>query len=61
MNNDVLIPQKKVVEMTSLSSTTIWREMNAGRFPKNIKIGPNRVAWLISDIDNWIATKINAA
>ncbi len=58
MNNDILIPQKKVIEMTSLSATTIWREVKADRFPKSIKIGLNRVAWRLSDIEGWIASKI---
>lgn len=56
-HTDILIPKKKVIEMTSLSATTIWREMNANRFPKSIKIGPNRVAWRSSDINNWIQSK----
>ncbi|MGA7328313.1 MAG: AlpA family phage regulatory protein [Rhodomicrobium sp.] len=29
----------------------------AGKFPRRIKIGENRVAWLESEIDAWIAQK----
>lgn len=57
---DKLIPQKEVIAMTSLSSTTIWREEKANRFPKRHKIGLNRVAWLKSDIENWIASKVSS-
>lgn len=60
-NNDVLIPHKKVIELTSLSASSIWREMKANRFPRNLKIGPNRVAWRMSDIEDWIASKVDAA
>ena len=46
------------MEMTSLSATTIWREIKADRFPKSIKIGLSRIAWKMSDIENWIASKV---
>lgn len=59
-NNEKLIPQKQVVDMTSLSGTTIWRLEKAGKFPERHKIGPNRVAWLHSDILRWIAEKVEA-
>jgi len=58
IKNEILIPKKKVMEMTSLSATTIWREINADRFPRSIKIGRHRVAWCRSDIEAWIQSKI---
>jgi prophage regulatory protein len=30
-----------------------------GRFPPRISIGPNRVAWLESEIDEWVQAQIN--
>jgi len=60
-DNDIFIPQKKVVDMTSLSATTIWREIKAKRFPQNYKIGPNRVAWRKSEILNWISERMEVA
>ena len=56
-----LIPQKKVMEMTSLSGTTIWRMEKTNSFPKRHKIGPNRVAWLQSEIEEWISSKVEAS
>lgn len=53
-----LIPQRKVVEMTSLSATTIWRMEKTNSFPKRHKIGSNRVAWLQSEIEEWISMKV---
>lgn len=61
MQNKILIPKKEVISMTSLSATSIWREIKANRFPKSVKIGPNRVAWCLTDIEGWIASKIDAA
>jgi prophage regulatory protein len=30
----------------------------AGRFPRRLIIGPNRVGWLLSEIEGWIAARI---
>ena len=54
-DNVILIDKKKVSRLVSLSCTTIWRMEKAGKFPKRLKVGPNRVAWLLSDINSWVA------
>lgn len=36
----------------------IYRLMDAGKFPKPIHCGGNRVAFVESEIDAWIASKI---
>lgn len=56
-----LISLNEVVNITSLSSTSIWREERADRFPKRKQISPNRVAWLRSDVEDWITSKLEAA
>lgn len=55
--NQVLLPKKKVMEMTSFSASSLWRRMQDGSFPKSIKIGPNRVAWKLSDVEEWMQSK----
>lgn len=32
----------------------IWRLEQAGKFPKRLRIGPNRVAWMYEEVDEWI-------
>ena len=54
-----LISKKQVSEMTSLSATTIWRQIRAGKFPAGIKISDNRIAWRESDLTNWLKSKSN--
>jgi prophage regulatory protein len=44
----------EVVEVTRLSSPTIWRMEQRGDFPKRVKIGKRAVAWRISDIQMWV-------
>lgn len=55
---DVLIRLEQVVERTTLSRATIYQLISEGRFPKQIQIGPRRVAWRLSDINEWIADRI---
>ena len=49
-----LLSKAKVIEVTTLSHTTIWRMMKKGTFPKSVKASMGRVAWRKSDIDNWL-------
>lgn len=37
------------------SAVTIWRWERAGQFPKRKKIGPNTVAWIVEEVDAWMA------
>lgn len=50
---------KAVISITSLSRSSIYTAMSAGLFPTQIKIGERSVAWLDSDITNWMQTCIN--
>ncbi len=36
----------------------VARLEKAGRFPKRIQLGQNRVAWLRSEIEAWIAERV---
>jgi prophage regulatory protein len=47
-----------VAQVTSLSKSTIYREMNAGRFPKSIKLTESTVAWLKSEVDDWLLARL---
>jgi len=39
-----------------VSKPSVDRWERAGRFPRRVKIGPNRVAWIRQEIDDWILT-----
>ena len=41
----------------SPSVSSIYRWIDAGKFPRPLKISDKRVAWRLSDIQNWIASK----
>ena len=42
------------------SRATIYRLINAGEFPPPVKLGKNTSAWLFSEIDAWLKTRIAA-
>ena len=54
-----LLKLKDVMAMTSLSKASVYRQMNDGKFPASVKIGPRSVAWVSSEIESWIEEKIN--
>ena len=55
-----LLKRTEVEEKTGLSRASIYSYVRAGTFPAPISIGANRVAWLESEIDEWIAEKMAA-
>lgn len=44
----------------TLSTSEIYRRMEAGTFPQQIRLGAKAVAWLESEIDEWIEQTIEA-
>jgi prophage regulatory protein len=54
---DPLIDRREVCRLTSLSRSQIYRLERVGKFPERLQIGPGRVAWLQSEISDWIASK----
>ncbi len=48
-----------LVEKLLISKSTIWIWIKEGSFPKPIRLGRNSVAWLASDIENWIQSRID--
>lgn len=47
--------EEQVLQYTTLSHATMWREIKAGRFPKQIRLSPGRVGWKASEISQWMA------
>ncbi|MEH8044890.1 helix-turn-helix transcriptional regulator [Gallibacterium anatis] len=52
------ISLEEVIDRTSLKKTTIYTLMAKSEFPQSITISTNRRAWLESEIDEWIESKI---
>ncbi|TKB51819.1 AlpA family transcriptional regulator [Ferrimonas aestuarii] len=53
-----LIKLKDVMYTTGLARSTVYKYMNEGNFPKPVSLGERNVAWLESEIQDWILEKI---
>jgi prophage regulatory protein len=52
---DRLLDLDQVSDRTTLARSTIWQLENAGQFPRRRQITANKVGWLESEIEAWIA------
>ena len=55
-----IISGDQIREIVPYSKTHLARLERAGEFPQRIRIGRNRVGWLASEIDTWIAERAEA-
>ena len=61
-----MLPLKQVMHYTALSSTTIYEMLNEKSdrydptFPIQVKLLKGRVAWVESEVADWINGKISA-
>lgn len=55
-----LIRMPAVLQMTGLSRTRLYEQLNAGTFPRPAKLGPESraVAWPDSEVQEWIAERL---
>lgn len=57
-NNKRFLRLKEVIERTGRSRSSIYLDMDLGRFPMSVKLGARSIGWLESDIDAWIQERI---
>ena len=55
-----LISCKEVCRRTSLSRASLYRLMAEDAFPKPVALHGARKAWIESEVDAWIASRIAA-
>lgn len=55
-----LVTKKELKTVCGIPYTPqhIGRLEAAGKFPKRVRLGPNRVAWLLSEVDAWLNERI---
>lgn len=54
---DRLLSLRQVKAITGVSSTTLWRWQRTGRFPLRRSLSNSRIAWLESEVMEWIRTR----
>lgn len=55
-----LIRLREVRMRVGLGTSTVYRYLAEGKFPRPVRIGGGRVAWVERDIDAWIADRIES-
>jgi len=54
-----LLSKRAVLKQIPISSATMWRTIAAGDFPKPVRIGKRRVAWVESEIADWLIARMD--
>ena len=52
-----ILRRPQVEAFVGLSRSTLYRLITAGDFPRPVRLGPQSVGWLKSEIDDWIASR----
>lgn len=52
--NKTLISKKQLLAMIPLCERTIYNYEKEGRFPARIPLSPRKVAWDLSEVEEWI-------
>ena len=49
-----IIRKPELIEITGLSSATIYRRIAEGSFPRPVALGTNSVGWRSCDVESWL-------
>lgn len=55
---NTLIKLPAVKERTTLSTSEIYRRIEAGTFPAQVRLGAKAVAWLEHEVSAWIDARV---
>ena len=55
INPSKILSVRQVLEVTSLSRTTLHRLRRRGQFPPALVLSANRIGWRLVDVETWIA------
>lgn len=56
-----LIRLPEVLHRVGWSRSQLYKQIDAGLFPRPIKLSERTVAWVESDLDDWIEARLVAA
>ena len=58
-NTRELILSEEIAQRIPYSQNHLRRLEAKGEFPRRVRIGANRVAWVRQEVDDWILSRIN--
>ncbi|EOZ4792127.1 AlpA family transcriptional regulator [Pseudomonas aeruginosa] len=53
-----LIRLKEVMRLTGLGRSTVYKVMKEGSFPGSVALGDKAVAWVESEVQEWILARL---
>lgn len=53
-----LIRKKDVLAATGFKNSTLYKYISEGRFPRPVSLGERSVAWVESEVVEWISARI---
>lgn len=56
-NASPLLSWTQVRALVPLSRGTVWALRRKGDFPQPVRISSNRIAWRLSDVNEWIENR----
>ena len=57
---DRFLSMSEVLDRICLSKTHLYRKINAGQFPRPVPLGPQKVAFLESEVEAWMSDRLRA-
>ena len=54
-----ILSKPQLKELVLYSPQHIARLEKAGLFPKRVQLGPNRVGWLLSEVQDWLQERLD--
>ncbi|MCC6295791.1 MAG: AlpA family transcriptional regulator [Pseudomonadales bacterium] len=52
-----ILSSKEVFARVGLQRTSIYQMSKTGQFPAPIALGPRRIGWYESDVEQWLASR----
>jgi prophage regulatory protein len=57
----VLIPRRRVTEITGLERSALYERIARGAFPQPVRIGSAAVRWVLAEVVEWVQQQIDAS
>lgn len=54
----MMLKRSEMLKLVGLGYSTVWRLEKAGNFPARRKLSAGRVAWRLSEIQEWIDSRL---
>ena len=56
-SEDRIVRPAEAVSITGRSLASIWRDEQAGSFPRKVRIGSNAVGYRLSELQTWLGSR----